>query len=329
MFRKVGIISVAVTFICIFFSCKHSQVSQSKQIIGDDNRGDVRFSELANRIGLLQGPTTKCNASLIAPNVLVTALHCIQKGREKNFTFFTADNSFHSKVSSIKSEDKNSDIVYLYLENKSLHFFEIDNLSELKDAEILAYDSEKGVVTDLTSCTRESVGKIFEHSCDTIPGYSGAAFVLKGKLVAIHLGYDYASHKNIGLRFTSDNSVSLSSKIFVPEVACGDDCYRHCRRKVFGEWIPNPPCEATCVVERQLDCSASKDLEVCGVKLTVPAITYVACKGAIALLPAACTVGTATSAGAACALNIGAATAVCGISGAVTAKIAAACANGK
>ncbi len=321
----------ALIFWCILtvsVSCKHSQTSEVKQVIGNDDRVTMNSKAFDDRIGALIGPTTKCNASLVAENTVVTALHCVPKGREKNFTFFSADNSFSSKVSAIKKKYVNVDLLFLNLENKSPQFFEIYKSDTIATATIFAYDTEKGIVTDLTDCTKNSAGKIFQHTCDTVPGYSGAPFIIDGKIVGVHLGHDYTSRKNIGVSLEGRDSSSLEYNAFAPEVACGEDCYKHCRRKVVGNWIPNPPCEAACVVERQTDCWGHKDVEVCGVKFTVPAISYLACQGAIAAMPAACTVGTATSAGVACALDIGAATAVCGISAAVTTKIAAACASG-
>lgn len=323
---------ILLAMMTLIMGCyNNTNKSDTSGIIGEDNRVTITNKYVEKRVGNVVGPTTKCNASLVEKDVILTALHCVPKNLDTNFFFYNADNSFEAKVHSVESKNEALDLIYLKLDKSTDRYFETASIDELalSKAQIYVYDSEKGLVSSINKCVEEDSKTVFTHKCDTIQGYSGSPFIYNDKLVAVHVGFDYQKKENIGIRAVPSDDELLSFASFLPEVSCGTDCYRHCRRKVLGRWVSNPPCEVACVAERELDCKKDVSIKVCGTEIQVPFLAYAACKLAIAALPASCTAGAATSAGTACALDIGLATAACGVSVAVMTRIAQDCIAGK
>jgi hypothetical protein len=314
----------------LFFlnSCKaHSGTSQSKSIIGADNRTEFGDSNVGSKMGYLLGPISRCSASLVDKNKILTAAHCVSEGRESTFQFQTADNSFSSHVLSVASRDNSLDTLFLTLAKSTANFFEVSPVSkdDLAKARIVAFDPELGAVTDLSDCMRGDDETVFRHKCDTIPGYSGAPFIENGRIVAMHLGYDFGSRANIGVRLRPTTGARLTQLAFTPEVSCGDDCYTHCRRKVLGNWVPNPGCESVCVAERQTDCIGTKTITVCGTSFAVTGLAYMACSATASAIPPACTGMAAATAGSSCAVSIGLAAKTCDVAVAIFYGAATAC----
>jgi hypothetical protein len=156
---------------------------------------------------------------------------------------------------------------------------------------------------------------------------------LGDKLVGIHNGFDLIRKLNIASRAIPSDRSEIELAALVPEVQCGADCYKHCRRKVLGTWVANPICETVCVAERQIDCnSGSKEVKICGFGFGVNALVYYACVAASGAIPAACgaaavsSVTPAAPVGAASCTAAGAlAAGICGVSVEVIKGAAIAC----
>ena len=122
------------------------------------------------------------------------------------------------------------------------------------------FDRYKLVENKKCQATLDKKDLFLTHDCDSVPGASGSPILQDGKVVGIHQGYSQKLGKNTASLIQRENVRQESFAQILRqtdrlEVSCGDNCSKHCRRKVLGNWVPNPICEVACNAERGLDCA--------------------------------------------------------------------------
>lgn len=69
-------------FLAVMIGCKTSgSVSDTREIIGTDDRTAETDEYISKRAGYILGPASHCSASLISTDTVLTASHCIVEGR--------------------------------------------------------------------------------------------------------------------------------------------------------------------------------------------------------------------------------------------------------
>ncbi len=188
-----------------------------KAIIGENNRQPTTDSTLARLIGRLKVGETTCTAFASASNEITTAGHCVSLG--ENFepsaaTFKVADGTSYDLTELILLDAKKDIAVF-----KTQKQFP----SYLRQAPLLggalslaSIDPNTGNFTSDRTCHYEktigSAGAIV-HSCDTVPGESGAPLMQDGNVVGVHVGYKESLDRNVAfdLRRLNDETVDMLS----------------------------------------------------------------------------------------------------------------------
>jgi hypothetical protein len=188
-----------------------------KAIIGEDNRQPTADSALARLIGQLKVGETTCTAFASASNEITTAGHCV-----------SLDDNFQPSAATFKAADGTSyDLTELILldAKKDIAVFKVQQQfpTYLRQSPLLggslslaAIDPNTGILTSDRTCNYEktigSAGAIV-HSCDTVPGESGAPLMQDGNVVGVHVGYKESLDRNVAfdLRRLNDETVDMLS----------------------------------------------------------------------------------------------------------------------
>lgn len=313
----------------------HNLNSDLTAVLDDDDRVVLDDESRYAGVGVLFTPSGTCTASAIARDKLLTAAHCLGKitgnrlSNQEVYFFALKKEEYRSAITGVAEIDRSADTAILTLKTPSPAVMEIGTNGGGYDGReivsLVQYDPNLDEIVS-SQCPMPAAnenafyGTIHSlHSCDSGKGSSGAPLILGNRLIGIHHGYDLTSKRNIASflpnrapKQTPSGAFNLEEASWDPEVQCGTDCYRHCRRKVLGNWVPNPVCEAACVVERESNCS--KEVKVCGIGFTVSALMHAACITATSSIPVACTGMAAPTAGSSCAVSVGTAAGICGVS---------------
>lgn len=290
-----SLISVAIA--CAFLTnCKpNSRGSQVKEIIGTDNRADIKDERILSRLGLLNVGDHKCNAVLIAPDTIATVVHCLDSkklGTIAGLTFTTAEGK-PALVKQLLTIDIKKDLALYRLDRGGFNFFAPKLESKIGESIVVAgFDTAKNRWLQSSCEIKEKSSEFasFTYDCDTVPGMSGSAVISNDLVIGLHVAYDKQLNQNLALDFSTVNNPSA-------EIAK--------RPQINLEWPP-------CVCCRGCDLpkvDINKDVQLCGAKFAVSYLVYEACVTACATA-ASCTAATEG----ACAPSIGFAAGICGVS---------------
>lgn len=191
--------------------------SVAKAIIGEDNREPATNPSLARLIGRISIGETTCTAFASASNEITTASHCLpidEKFDATSAKFSSADGKLYALTELLLLDALKDIAIFKTAENLPSYFERAPLLGG--SLMLVAVDPKTGGLTADRSCqyekTIESAGAIV-HSCDSVPGESGAPLLQDGKVVGVHVGYKESLDRNIAfdLRRIDDDTVDMLS----------------------------------------------------------------------------------------------------------------------
>jgi hypothetical protein len=189
----------------------------TKAIIGEDDRepaNDISFAPLIGRVSIGE---ISCTAFAVASDEIMTASHCLPADGNFDATtakFIAADRASYG-LTELLLLDARKDIAVLKTAQRFPSYFERAPLMG-GSLMLVAFDPATGGLAADRSCeyekTIESAGAIV-HSCDSVPGESGAPLLQDGKVVGVHVGYKESLDRNIAfdLRRIDDDTVDMLS----------------------------------------------------------------------------------------------------------------------
>jgi hypothetical protein len=183
-----------------------SGASETKQIIGTDDRtATTNYSEFIGII--LRDGKPICNGWIGARHQVITSAHC-QKGNGETLEFVTSHGA-RVNLAGYTKPRINSEVIQ-YVAHIGETFLPIAGTHDFKPsapAKIYSYDlSSNTLVNSAPQGTSEENG-LLRYELDTLPGASGSPIIQDGRVVGVHLGYDPACKKNIGVTtFSADAS---------------------------------------------------------------------------------------------------------------------------
>ena len=307
--KQLSLLSIVLSVSCT--GKPASQSSKTTAIIGENDLAPEQDPLLRSTIGQLKISDSICTAFVTGTNQITSAAHCLKDTQTKDLTAlsFTSGAGVSAKIVKIETLDRKKDYLALTTDTSFPKVLELGSLQG-NSLKLVGFDTGKGGLYAPSNCRlEERVAKsgVFSHSCDTLPGYSGAPLLQQGKVVGIHLGYQEKIDRNAAYEVAQlkDDSTDVALVGIVDE--CLFDC--HIRNVIN---IPD----------------AKQALNICGYAMQVPVVSYAACQIGVAVLPADCTVGTAATGGGACAANIGVVAAACAVSIDTVGQAAACCIKG-
>ena len=211
---------ISVGFICLSsLACSIESGTQSitKAIIGDDDREPSNNPSFASIIGQISVGETTCTAFASASNEITTASHCLPE--DENFDaaaakFSTAEGTPYDLTELLLLDARKDIAVFRTAKNFPTYFERAAILGG--SLMLVAIDPKTGLLNADRSCDYEknieSAGAIV-HSCDSIPGESGAPLLQDGRVVGLHLGYKESIDRNVAfdLRRLDDDTVDMLS----------------------------------------------------------------------------------------------------------------------
>ena len=290
-----SLISAAIAG-AFLMSCKpNSGGSEVREIIGTDNRAEIKDERILSRLGLLDVGDHKCNAVLVAPDTIATVVHCLDSkklGTVAELTFTTAEGK-SALVKQLLTIDKKKDLALYRLDKGGFNFFAPKLESNIAESIVVAgYDTTKNRWMQASCEIKEKSSEFasFTYDCDTVPGMSGSAIISNDRVIGLHVAYDKQLNQNLALDFSTVSNPSA-------EIAK--------RPRMNLEWPPCICCHGCDGPKLEMN----KDVQVCGAKFAVSYLVYDACVAACATA-AACTAATEG----ACSPSIGFAAGICGAS---------------
>lgn len=313
-------IFLSICFITLSAGCRSQTSSYApKEVIGADGREVVENNPYRETVGLFTTPKGPCTAFVSDQNEITTAAHCFNPKTDINAYLFSAnDGQLETQVTELVR--KNGDTVILRTKELLPKTLNLSFANADRPGTLVSFDPEKQNLTLQNQC-QVRPGEIdgsYLHDCDSTPGSSGSPLLQDGTVVGVHIGFAKKLGWNIALDPNHQqlhDASSLKQLIdFFPEGRCSTNCYKHCRRKVLGRWVANPPCEAACQLERAVACNPeTKQILVCGVAIAVREGVQAACTSSPEHIKTACSAGAATTSGSSCGLAIATAAAACSI----------------
>lgn len=213
-------VPISLCLICLSsLGCSLESANRAitKGIIGEDDREPVDTPSFARLIGRISIGETTCTAFASAINEITTASHCLPADENFDATtakFSSADGTPYA-LKEIQLLDARKDIaVFKTTENLPSYFERSPLLGG--PLMLVAVDPQTGALTADRSCeyekSIESAGAIV-HSCDSVPGESGAPLLQDGKVVGVHVGYKESLDRNVAfdLRRIDDDNVDMLS----------------------------------------------------------------------------------------------------------------------
>gem|GEM_PF-3436531 len=206
--------------------CKSSSTAGSsgvKQVIGDNDLVPEQDQTLRATVGLLTLDKGVCTAFVTGKNEITTAAHCITEAksltdreyyRKLSFRTGTGVTTALSDVADVNAKQDRLVLTTVHSFDKVLNVGKAVG-TRLK---VVGYDSTPGKQDLYTNegCKLEKRiprSGVFTHSCDTIPGMSGAPMLEGNLVVGIHLGYQQAIDRNAAFDFDQINDTSTDVSI--------------------------------------------------------------------------------------------------------------------
>ena len=289
MTRKSKAIGISLMSVLALSSCGESG-SDLKVIKGKDTRTELsKESDYHQSVGAFGDDTGYyCTAYASSLNTVVTASHCVSRGKE--YSIKLGEKTYRLVLDSVSEQSKEAHLS-LKDANESLPDFIIKATSEkgedLSKVSLVSFDQKRQKLVE----SSESGEVFYEagllmYSLDSLPGSSGSPVLNeKGEYVGTHLG-----------AVIHENEVMNVSSFYSEEIAENIRVFEEC-------WDYNPFCS-----------SKSRSVTICKKAITVNALFYAACQASLSAIPATCTVGTAVTAGTSCWANMGVSAAACGVS---------------
>lgn len=184
-----------------------------KAIIGDDNRQSEDRSFYRETIGRIKVGETTCNAFATGQNEITTAAHCVATDKLPEITsisFKTAGGENY-EISSINLFDAKKDLARLTTKTPFKRWLERKPL-EGGNLILTAVDTDTGLLLSDRNCVYEKErpeAGVFLHSCDTVPGTSGAPVIQDEKYVGVHIGYKKSVDRNIAFDISKDQDETV------------------------------------------------------------------------------------------------------------------------
>ena len=273
LFTLNSILSYGIA-ICIMGCAKTGgrEESNTRAIIGADNREPANDSDLEQAIGTLKYGENTCTAFASAANAITTAAHCIDlKAFDLAKLSFRTAAGTTVEIAGIKVAYTNKDLVVLSTK-EPLHIF-LNSASLGNETLTLAgVDPKSGkLVKDSTCKFEKRVEKagIFVHSCDTVAGNSGSPILQSGRVIGIHLGYFESLDRNAAY----ETSLLNTDTTDVAELGITGEHFRI--------RIPNNRVHVDNPFEK-------KKIGVCGQAFLVSAVVYVSCVISASEMATAC-----------------------------------------
>lgn len=141
---------------------------------------------------LLHNGSRHCNATIVGPRHVAAALHCIG-GDPQMFAGMTVSSaSAQSKIVDIFLLNATKDFVIYNTDSLFNEHYDFGVLDPNQPLRLFAYDSQTNDLktTICSPIRRLEVNAAFEHNCDTIKGFSGAAILQSNKMVGMHIGHN-------------------------------------------------------------------------------------------------------------------------------------------
>lgn len=221
---------IFILAIILLSSCgrgiKHSQ---TKSIIGKDDRQLVKDSTIQSLVGRIISPFGTCTGYISGKNELTTALHCVNMAHTSQVTFIT-DNNVSIPILSEKEYLEKVDLIKLNIPEQD-KYIEPEQFRTDLPITVLGYDAlQQRIIKDQCLFTEKDKnvfpGVIF-HGCDTIKGASGAPLVQNGKVVGIHIGTVPDHTINVAVDLAHLSTVDLRELVYEPEGACDGHLRRY------------------------------------------------------------------------------------------------------
>ena len=195
-------------------NCKpNARESQVKEIIGADNRADIKDDRILSRLGLLNVGDHKCNAVLVAPDTIATVVHCLDSknlGTIVGLTFTTAEGK-SALVKQLLTIDKKKDLALYRLDKSGFNFFAPKLESKIAESIVVAgFDTTKNRWLHASCEIKEKSSEFasFTYDCDTAPGMSGSAVISNDRVIGLHVAYDKQLNQNLALDFSTVSNPS-------------------------------------------------------------------------------------------------------------------------
>lgn len=204
---------ISMSLCQLVLACTSAPASQVNAIIGQDNRQPEDRSLYLETIGRINIGETTCNAFASGENEITTAAHCMALDTvpEVSEISFTAANGQRYEVSDIELLDARKDLARLVTKTAFGRWLERASLQG-GGLTLVAVDPTSGSLLSDRSCSLEQerpAAGVFLHSCDTVPGESGAPVLQDGKYVGVHLGYKALVDRNVAFDITKDQDETV------------------------------------------------------------------------------------------------------------------------
>lgn len=260
----------ATTAACSSSPGDATETSGQAVVLGDDERAPITDARLSDAIGTLRGGVGECTAFAVDEDRVLTAHHCIGRGRGLTVE---SGRGVVAHVLEVVRARPEIDVAELRVDRRFN--------APLARASALPDDSVRVVGWDPTSrrilasapCRLgEEIAEgsaLLPHLCDTMPGASGGPVLRGDAVVAMHLGFTAGANVALDLDALDDPnaSVTRAAATVQNETTCTTNCSSSCEvsynypcptwkkpgRTCRGHTL-DPACKARCEVERELDC---------------------------------------------------------------------------
>lgn len=197
------------------FSCSQQEESryESTAIIGQLDLQTINIQEYSQKVGSLSDGKSKCTAFLSGPSEVSTAGHCVENADFASLRFKLENTNKTYPVKLIRHY-RNADFALLEVDGIFESYF---SFGEVKDgnSSIVGFNYEKNELASHVNCRISKDANyrgLLVHSCDSLPGMSGAPILQNGKIVGIHLGSLPLKDANGAL----DSSLRLQENLLLP-----------------------------------------------------------------------------------------------------------------
>lgn len=178
-----------IAFFLVSSCSRQMAPSHESAIIGENGLQKTRTAD--PRLGLLSTGDRDCNAFLVGPTEVMTALHCVGDDPYSfvGYQYQSATGAKSNLVDIIFLDDRKDSIIYR-TEKQFPRHFAFGTLLPNEPLRILAFDHELRAQVEAVCRAERILPKFasFAHTCDTKPKFSGAPLIQHDLVVGMHLG---------------------------------------------------------------------------------------------------------------------------------------------
>lgn len=236
--KSSAFIGIAFMISCYYGCDKSKQESTANQIIGRDNRIDTEDSMITAQLGVIESPSSYCQAYISGEFEVSTAAHCIKEDPKNLSQFRFRDyKGKSSRITALAALDLSKDLISFKIDGNLSRPLLFGKITTNQTLMIVARNSSNtGFLVSQCAIDRLlDKNAAVAYRCDTEPGYSGVPLIQGKKIVGMHLGYSKGLKLNVGLNDSLSPFPDLDIRGIAdlqPECRCSWRCPGSCVKDV-------------------------------------------------------------------------------------------------